>query len=263
MTFEHIEFEIEEGIARLTLNRPDALNALSRPLLAELTAAVEATDASAEARVLVLRGQGRAFCSGADLSGGSSPAGSPGFDAGEVLEQYYNPLMKRLFDFRLPIVSAVQGPVVGAGCMLALVADIVIAARSAYFLQAFVNIGLVPDAGSSWWLPRLVGPGRALSMMLLGERIVAEDAAAWGMVYKAVDDADLEEATQAIAGRFAAGPTIAYGLIRRAAREALSTGFANALDRERADQRSAGNSADFLEGVSAFREKRKASFKGA
>jgi 2-(1,2-epoxy-1,2-dihydrophenyl)acetyl-CoA isomerase len=262
MPFENITFAIEDGIARLSLNRPETLNALSRPLLREL---LEALDLAARSpvRVLVLRGEGRGFSSGADLSGGGSPAGSPGFDAGQVLEDYYNPLMERFFALPFPIVSSLHGPVVGAGCMIALAADVVIAARSAYFLQAFVNIGLIPDAGSTWWLPRLIGPGRALAMMMLGERVPAETAAAWGMIHEAVDDADLAARTDALAQRFGKGPTRAYGLIRQAVREGLSQAFGQSLSLERAGQRAAGNSGDFLEGVTAFREKRKAAFTGA
>jgi len=210
MSFENIAFSIEAGVARLRLDRPAFLNALSRPLLAEFREALDRIAASSEARVLVLSGEGRAFSSGADLSAGSSPAGSADFDAGAVLEDYYNPIMERMFALPVPVVAALHGPVVGAACMLALAADIVVASRSAYFLQAFVNIGLVPDAGSSWWLPRLAGVGRASAMMPLGERIPAEQAAAWGMIYAVVADDELEARAEAIAGKLAIGPTIAY-----------------------------------------------------
>jgi 2-(1,2-epoxy-1,2-dihydrophenyl)acetyl-CoA isomerase len=263
MQFETIVFSIENGIARLSLNRPDTLNALSRPLLGELLVALDIVGGAPDVRVLVLRGEGRGFSSGADLSGGGSPAGAPGFDAGQVLEDYYNPLMERLFALPCPVIAALHGPVVGAGCMIALAADVVIAARSAYFLQAFVNIGLIPDAGSTWWLPRLIGPGRALAMMMLGERVPAETAAAWGMIHEAVDDADLAPRTEALAARFAQGPTRAYGLIRQAVRAGLAQGFAQSLSLERAGQKAAGASVDFREGVAAFREKRRAAFTGA
>ncbi len=261
-SYEHITLSIDAGIANLTLARPAALNALSRPLLLEMIAALDYLRDTKTARVLVLRGEGKGFSSGADLASGSSPAGAAGFDAGDVLEHYYNPLMERLFALPIPIVAGVQGPVAGAGCMLALFADIVIAARSAFFLQAFVNIGLVPDAGSMWLLPRLIGRSRALGMMMLGERISAEKALEWGMIYDVVDTEALDAAVDDIAVRFAKGPTRSYALIRQGVRVALEQSFTQALQMEREAQRLAGNSSDFREGVSAFREKRPAQFTG-
>jgi len=263
MTFENIAFSIDGGIARLRLNRPAALNALSRGLLGEFREALDIVATSAEARVLLLSGEGKGFSSGADLSSGSSPAGSPEFDAGAVLEDYYNPIMERLFALPVPIVSGVHGPVVGAGCMLALAADVTIASRSAYFLQAFVNIGLAPDAGSSWWLPRLIGAGRASAMMMLGERIPAEQAAAWGLIYEMVEDDALDARVEGLATKFANGPTIAYRLIRQAVRQGFSLDLTQALQLERENQRLAGNSSDFAEGVAAFREKRRSRFTGS
>ena len=261
--YEHIRVEIEDQIARLTLARPAQLNALNRALLAEIIAALDAIRDAGTARVLVLAGEGRAFCSGADLSGGASPAGDgAGFDAGLVLEQYYNPLIERLYALPMPIVAAVQGGAVGAGCMIALSADLVVAARSGYFLQAFANVGLVPDAGGMWLLPRLVGRAHALAMMMLAERIPAETALAWGLIHEMAEDDALSARVDEIAVRLAAGPTGAYALIRRGVREAMDMPLSAALAMERRSQLEAGRTADFREGVASFREKRRPRFSG-
>ncbi|MET0365199.1 MAG: enoyl-CoA hydratase-related protein [Sphingobium sp.] len=260
--YDHINFTMQGGVARLHLNRPATLNALSRPLLGEVISALDRVSGEQNARVLVLTGAGKAFSSGTDLSGGASPVGSPDFDAGAVLEDYYNPLIERLFALPLPVVAGVQGAAVGAGCILALAADVVVATRSAYFLQAFVNIGLVPDTGSTWLLPRMIGRSRALGMMLLGERISAARALEWGMIYDMVENDALAERIDAIASKLASGPTRAYALIRQGVRAALEQPLTEALGSERVMQRAAGNSHDFAEGVAAFREKRSAHFTG-
>lgn len=265
MSYSHISFETENAIATLTINRPQALNALHVGVIEEMIDAVDRVRDEGTARVLVLTGAGRAFCSGADLAGGGAggaPRRSGPPDAGSVLESHFNPLLERLFALPVPFITSVNGPAAGAGCSYALAGDIVIAARSAYFLQAFVNIGLVPDVGSTWLLPRLAGRARAQAMMMLGERISAETALDWGMVYKVVDDGELPAATRAVAEKLAAGPTRAYALIRAGIRQCLDSSLSEGLMVERRHQLLAGRSADFVEGVSAFLQKRPAQFTG-
>ncbi len=255
--YEDITLNEEDGVATLVLNRPQALNALRTQTLDEIIDALDTVRDGASARVLLITGAGRAFSSGADLAAGGS-----GSDLGAKLERYYNPILERLFALPLPLVTAVNGPAVGAGCALALAGDMVLAARSSYFLQAFVNIGLVPDAGSSWLLPRLVGRARAQAMMMLGERVPAERAEAWGMLYKVVDDDALAGEAFQLASRLAKGPTQAYAMIRHGVRFALEHSLTDTLTAERSRQRLAGRTRDFAEGVAAFREKRPAAFTG-
>jgi 2-(1,2-epoxy-1,2-dihydrophenyl)acetyl-CoA isomerase len=258
MAYEHVRLEIgPAAVATLTIARADKLNALSGQTVDELRAAVEETGRSG-ARCLLLAGEGRGFSSGADLaSGGGLPE-----DAGAALENHFNPLIEALFALPIPVVAAVQGPCAGAGCSLALAADIVIAARSAYFLQAFVNIGLIPDAGATWLLPRLAGRARALEMMMLGERISAEQARDWGMVSRVVEDEHLASESVALATQLAQGPTRALALIRKLARAAQDVPLTEALAAERAAQREAGATEDFRGAVVAFLQKRQPRFEG-
>ena len=258
MTFEHVRVEQHPAsFATITIARPERLNALSGQTVDELRAAVEQVGASG-ARCLLLTGEGRGFSSGADLaSGGGLPA-----DAGEALEKHFNPLIEALFALDIPVVAAVNGAAAGAGCSLALCADIVIAARSAYFLQAFVNVGLIPDAGATWLLPRLAGRARAMEMMLLGERIPAEKALEWGLVSRVVDDGELMEEAVALATNLARGPTVALGLIRKLARNAEQLPLSDALAAERVAQREAGGTNDFKAAVTAFLQKRQPRFEG-
>ena len=258
MTFQTIQLSRSPAdVVTITLNRPDNLNALNFTILSELRAALDDLP-KLGARCLLLTGAGRGFSSGADL------AGSGGFpeDAGAPLEASFNPLVEALFALPIPVVAAINGPCAGAGCSIALAADIVIAGRSAYFLQAFVNIGLIPDAGATWLLPRLVGRARAMEMMMLGERIPAEQAQQWGMIARVVDDEDLETESVALATRLAQGPTIAYGLIRRLARNAEQCTLTEALAAEREAQRDAGKTEDFKQAVYAFLQKRQPTFDG-
>ena len=255
MKYETVLLDVTDGFATVTLNRPTRLNALTGQLFAEMTAAIDAGIA-AGARALVLTGAGDAFCAGADLTA----AIGPGIDLGDTLERDYNPFARKLAGLDIPVVTAVNGPAVGAGLGIALLGDIVVAARSAYFQLAFVNIGLVPDAGSTWLGPTAGGRAKALELALLGERIPAEDAHAAGLVTRVADDA-LAEA-RAIAAKLARGPSVAIALIRRQVAAALTLDLDATLMLESANQSKAGGTADFAEAVAAFREKRPAQFAG-
>ena len=265
MTFQHITWSEDAEVATLTINRPDRLNSLNTDVIAEMIEAVDRLrDGVSPARCLLLTGAGRGFSSGADLApgmaGGKATTGP--VDVGAVLDTHFNVLLERLFALPVPFITAVNGPAAGAGCSYALSGDIVIAAKSAYFLQAFVNIGLVPDVGSTWMLPRLAGKARAQAMMMLGERIPAETALDWGMIYKVVDDADLMAEATKIAQKLAKGPTRSLALIRSGIRECLDKSLTEGLMVERRNQMLAGRSADFGEGVMAFLQKRPAAFTG-
>lgn len=259
MIYNTIKFEIADRVATITLNVPERLNACSLAMADELSGAL---DDLGDARAVILTGAGRAFCSGADLTSSGERSASRGEASYQALTQHYNLLMLKLSRLDVPVITAVNGPAAGIGCSIALAGDFAIAGSSAYFLQAFVNIGLVPDGGASWMLARLVGKARATEMMLLGEKVSAAKAAAWGLIYKAVDDAALQDEARAMAKRLAAGPTLAIGVMRQNLAAALDGDYASALDREAEGQRRAGDSADAAEGASAFLEKRKAAFEG-
>ncbi|MGE4430107.1 MAG: enoyl-CoA hydratase-related protein [Sphingobium sp.] len=255
-TYSTIRLEHDGKVATLTLDRPDRLNALTPELFAEATAAIDEALAKG-ARALVLTGEGRAFCSGADLA-----AGLPD-DLGALLDEHYNPFVRKLADLDIPVVTAINGPAVGAGLGLALLGDITIAARSAYMLLAFVNIGLVPDAGATWLVAQAVGRARALEMALLGEKMEASEALAKGLITRVADDNEVLAQAQSIAARLAAGPTVAIGMIRKQVAAALTQRLDDTLATERANQSRAGFTADFREAVAAFAEKRPPLFKGA
>ena len=260
MTYDLIRTARDGDVLTLTLNRPDRLNAATPEMFDEIGRAIDNLDG---ARALLIHGEGRGFCSGADLAARGERSLTGGEGAYAALTGSFNPVMLKLSRLPIPIVTAVSGPAAGIGCSLALAADFCIAGESAYFLQAFVNIGLVPDGGASWMLARLIGKARATEMMLLGERVHGPKAAEWGLIHKSVaDDAVLDEA-RALAARLAAGPTMALGLMRQGLAEALDGDYAAALLREAENQRKAGGSADAMEGAASFLMKRKAVFRGA
>jgi 2-(1,2-epoxy-1,2-dihydrophenyl)acetyl-CoA isomerase len=249
--------EIDDCVATITLNKPDRLNSLSPEMLraipAEITRVVDAG-----ARVILITGAGRGFCAGANL--GAREFGA--VDLGDAIDNLYNPLALALANSPVPIVTAVNGAAAGAGVGLALGGDIIVAGRSAYFLLAFVNIGLVPDAGSSWLVAKAVGRVKALELALLGERLSAGDALACGLVTRVVDDVDLLPAARAIARKLATLPPLALGMIRKQIGSALVESFTGALAIERENQSRAGFTSDHAEGVAAFREKRPAEYTG-
>ncbi len=253
---------LEGGVQRLTLNRPDKLNAFNPELLAALGEAFAQAQADPAIRAVLLTGAGRGFCAGADLDQRDVGADAPPMDLGAGLEKVYNPLIRRMRALEKPIVCAVNGIAAGAGTSLAFACDIVLAARSAAFLQAFARIGLVPDAGATHFLPRLVGSARAMGMALLAEPLSAEDAERWGLVWRCVDDEALMAEAEALAQKLAGGPTRSYGLIKRALYASAGNTLDAQLDLERDLQREAGATEDFREGVRAFKEKRKARYQG-
>lgn len=262
--FETLRLTQDGAVATITLARPQRLNAAPPQMFDELHAALDRLPGLG-ARALLLTGEGRAFCSGADLSGRSATATSPtsrGAHAYRALTETYGPAMQALAKLPLPVVAAVNGPAAGIGCSLALACDFVVAGRSAYFLEAFVNIGLVPDGGATWMLPRLVGKPRATAMMMLGERIGAEQAESWGLIWKAVDDAELMPQALGLATRLAAGPTRALGLMRQGLARSFEQTYAEAMATEAAHQMIAADTADAREGAAAFLERRQAQFTG-
>ncbi|MFD1260749.1 2-(1,2-epoxy-1,2-dihydrophenyl)acetyl-CoA isomerase PaaG [Entomomonas asaccharolytica] len=262
MSFEHIIFSLENGIAKLTLNRPKQLNSFNEAMHKEVKQVLDSLQCNDKVRVLVLTGAGRGFCAGQDLSDRNAKASSEAPDLGYSIEQFYNPLVLQLQDLPIPTICAVNGVAAGAGANIPLACDIVIAARSASFIQAFAKIGLVPDSGGTWILPRLVGLARAKALTLLGNKLTAEQAADWGLIWQCVDDDKLLEETDKLANHFATQPT--YGLALT--KQALNVSFDNTLEQqlniERDLQRLAGRSEDYKEGVAAFIEKRTPSFKG-
>ncbi|OLB15616.1 MAG: 2-(1,2-epoxy-1,2-dihydrophenyl)acetyl-CoA isomerase [Gammaproteobacteria bacterium 13_2_20CM_66_19] len=261
MSYRNILFETADGIARLTLNRPERLNSFNTEMHAEVRAAL-ASLKDQPARVLVITGAGRGFCAGQDLNERAvAPGGAPP-DLAASIEQSYKPLVLALRSLGLPVLAAVNGVAAGAGANIALACDLVIAARSASFVQAFSKLGLVPDSGGTWFLPRLVGTARAMGLALLGEKLSAEQAAAWGLIWRCVEDGELAEVVDALARQLAAAPTRALARTRQAIYEGWSRTLPQQLDVERDYQGELGHSADYTEGVAAFAEKRTPRFTG-
>jgi 2-(1,2-epoxy-1,2-dihydrophenyl)acetyl-CoA isomerase len=253
---------LEGGVLTLTLNRPEKLNAFNPEMHQALRQGIERAADEREVRAVLLTGAGRGFCAGQDLAERDVSAGAAPIDLAVSLGANYNPLVRRLRALPKPIVCAVNGVAAGAGANLALACDIVLAARSARFVQAFSRIGLIPDCGGSYFLPRLVGSARAMGLAMLAESVGAEQAEQWGMIWRAVDDASLTAEAAALARRLAAGPTRGYGLLKRAMAASSGNSLDAQLDLERDLQREAGLSEDYREGVSAFKEKREPRFSG-
>ena len=262
MKFNAILLDIAEGVATITLNRPDKLNSFTGEMHADLKQAMQIIMADAGVRVLMITGAGRGFCAGQDLSERMMGEGRETTDVGSSLEKNYNPLLRQLRALPYPVICAVNGVAAGAGCNMVLACDIVIAAKSASFIQAFSRIGLIPDAGGTYTLPRLVGTARAMAAAMLAEKVSAQQAEQWGMIWKCVDDDRLMSEANALARQLAGQATRALGLTKRAIYASAGNTFDQHLDLERDLQREAAKSEDFREGVTAFKEKRQPAFTG-
>jgi 2-(1,2-epoxy-1,2-dihydrophenyl)acetyl-CoA isomerase len=263
MQFKYCTLEIEGPVAVLRMDHQEVMNAVCMDMLGGLTEALDEIEARrAEVRCVVLTGAGRAFCTGANLQGRNEQQKPGRSNAGAALETAFHPFLRRLRNLHCPLVTAVNGPAAGAGMSFALMGDMIVCARSAYFLQAFRRIGLVPDCGSTWLLPRLVGKARAIELSLIGERLPAEKALDWGLINRLHDDAVLMEEAMKLARELASGPTVALSLIRKLYWVSDENSFEDQLNLEYQSQRIAGSSEDFREGVTAFLEKRPAKFAG-
>lgn len=257
MSYQTILYTISDDIATITLNRPDVMNGLNAQMRTEITHAMNRV--ADDARVAVITGAGRGFCSGQDLGDGTSAAD---LDLERVLREEYEPMLKAIYDCAIPTISAVNGAAAGAGANLALAADVVIATKSAFFIQAFSRIGLIPDAGGTYWLPRQMGAAKAMGAALFADRISAQQADDWGMIWESVSDDDFASVVKARATHLANGPTKSYKLIKQVMRSSLDNDMDEQLELEAKLQGDAGKTRDFLEGVMAFLEKRPPKYEG-
>jgi 2-(1,2-epoxy-1,2-dihydrophenyl)acetyl-CoA isomerase len=260
--YSNILVDSRPGVLRITLNRPDVLNSFNEALHSELIQALLAADSDQSIRCLIITGAGRGFCAGQDLGVRRGQDAGGSLDLGRSLEKFYNPLIRTLRNFHAPVICAVNGVAAGAGANVALACDILLAARSARFIQAFSKIGLIPDAGGTWILPRLLGQARATALAMLAEPVSAEQAEQWGMIWRCVDDESLQDEAWKIAEHLAAQPTRAMAMIKKALLASANNTLDQQLDLERDLQSQAGQTHDFQEGVSAFLEKRKPDFHG-
>jgi len=260
--FETIQLQIAHGVATLTLNRPERLNSLNRVMLAETANALATVRLDSSARCLVLTGAGRAFCTGQDLDDESVDPALGALDLGSVIEHGYRPIVLAIRDLPIPVVAAVNGIAAGAGANIALACDVVIAARSASFIQPFCRLGLLPGAGGTWSLPRLIGPARAMGLALFGEPLSAADAQAWGLIWECVADPEFPARVSELATRLAEGPTLGYARTKQAIQAAAAQSLETSLELESAFMRELGGSLDYREGVAAFRARRAPRFIG-
>ena len=262
MNYDSIQFKVEGGVAVLTLNRPDRLNSFTRAMHLEVRDALARVQADQSVRVLVLTGAGRGFCAGQDLADRAVDPGAPSVDLGASVEEFYAPLVLTLKNLPMPVICAVNGVAAGAGANLALACDIVLAAQSASFIEAFSKLGLIPDTGGTWHLPRLIGHARAMGLAMLGEKLSAEKAEAWGLIWRCVPDDVLMDEALAMAKHFAAAPTKGLAFTKRAFQASYANTLAQQLQLEADMMRELGNSHDYREGVAAFLAKRAPQFKG-
>ncbi|MGZ8254269.1 MAG: 2-(1,2-epoxy-1,2-dihydrophenyl)acetyl-CoA isomerase PaaG [Burkholderiaceae bacterium] len=262
LSFETVRVDVADGVATLTLNRPDRLNSFTAAMHDEVRVAIDEVVGDPAVRCLVLTGAGRGFCAGQDLSDRAVAPGDAPVDLGASIEKYYKPLLMRLRGLDMPTICAVNGVAAGAGANIPFACDLVFAAKSASFIQSFSKIGLIPDCGGTWWVPRLIGPARAMGLALLGDKLSATQAEEWGLIWRCIEDDELMPTVLTVAKKLAAGPTRGYVRTRQAMERSLQLPLLAALDLERDYQRELGASDDYREGVAAFMEKRAPRFRG-